>query len=173
MLDVEDSLLETRFPELRPQERRFVAMAASGCAMSVMAKNLNVTRMTLYNWLKKESVSTALQEIKSDTYSLGDGTGLLSEISTILMSIARSERAENRDRIRACQVLLHQASDFYQRRFVARRMDKLEARLLEAILPEMPSAKVAAGSKATVHEAFEDLEALHDPHYLPEGEDLE
>lgn len=162
MFAIDDAMLETRFPDLDARQRTFVEMRATGVSLSVIARHLGVHRVTLSLWLKKPAVSTAIAELQDDEYQLKGGNTVLSELTTILMGIARNERSEDRDRIRACQVLLHQAADYYQRRFVARRMDKLEARILEALAPASAAVEAQVSKENLVEDAMEELEELSD-----------
>lgn len=162
MSSIEEALLETRFPDLSEKERILVEMRANGVSMSVIAKRLEVSRVTLYKWLERPEVATALTELHDDGFRAEGGDTILTEISTILMGIARNPLSEDKDRIRACQVMLNQAADYYQRRFVARRMDKLEARIMDALNPTVGAIEASVSKQQKVENALEELEELSD-----------
>lgn len=147
---------------LTDRQRLAVRLLAQGRTIREVARNLNVSEKTIWNYRRQPAVQKAIVQHQTQLIEEGGGQSVTSipQAMTCLQAIVNDPDARDADRIAASKAILSAANSFGERQLLERKLRDLEEALrsygtdeatvvtaIEALDPLLPSAAPEDGDE--------------------------
>lgn len=155
---------------LNERQRLAVHLLAQGKTIRDVARSLNVSEKTIYNYRQKPEIQTAIFFVQTEMINEGGGRSITSipEAMSCLKTIVTDPEARDADKIAASKALISSANTFAERRMLERQIADLEATLRSLLKGEAATPTSAPPEP----EILDPLLASASPEdYDPEDED--
>lgn len=147
---------------LTDRQRLAVRLLAQGRTIREVARSLNVSEKTIWNYRQQPAVQKAIVQQQTQLIEEGGGQSVTSipQAMTCLQQILNDPEARDSDRIAASKAILGAANSFGERQLLERKLRDLEEALrsygtedatvittVEALDPLLPSANPEDGDE--------------------------
>lgn len=123
---------------LRERERLAVDLLARGKTIREVARSLEVSERTIWNYRRRPEVQRAIFNLQQELMSQSSGQSLsvVPEAIEVLTAIMNNPEARDADRIAASRTLISGAQGFSERKILERQLADLERQLLATMAVE-------------------------------------
>jgi len=120
---------------LRERERLAVDLLARGKTIREVARSLDVSERTIWNYRRKPEVQRAIFSLQQElmAQSGGQSLSMVPQALETLTEIMNDPNARHSDRIAASRTLINGAQGFSERKILERQLADLERQLLATL----------------------------------------